>query len=63
MVDKILIYEVHFSNINRYVVPLAKHLIENSITKEVVVIYDSFVESDKIELGSLKNVVHSNEKE
>ncbi len=31
MVDKALIYEVHFSNIIRYVVPLAKHLIDNSI--------------------------------
>ncbi|MBT8313297.1 MAG: alpha-2,8-polysialyltransferase family protein [Maribacter sp.] len=58
MVDKVLIYEVHFSNINRYVVPLAKHLIENEISKEVVVVYDSFVESDKIDLGSLRNVSH-----
>ncbi|MGB5497748.1 MAG: polysialyltransferase family glycosyltransferase [Maribacter sp.] len=59
MIDKVLIYEVHFSNINRYVVPLAKHLIENSITNEVVIIYDSFVESDKIDLGTLQNVSHT----
>ena len=58
MVNKVLIYEVHFSNINRYVVPLAKHLIENRITEEVVIIYDSFVESDKIDLKDLKNVTH-----
>ena len=62
MVDKVLIYEVHFSNINRYVVPLAKHFIENSITKEVVVIYDSFVESEKIELSTLQNVSHNTAK-
>ena len=62
MVDKVLIYEVHFSNINRYVVPLAKHLLEHAITKEVVVIYDSFVESEKISLGSLQNLTHSTAK-
>jgi hypothetical protein len=62
MVDKILIYEVHFSNINRYVMPLAKHLLEQSITKEVVVIYDSFVESEKIKLGSLENLIHTTAK-
>lgn len=62
MVDKVLIYEVHFSNINRYVVPLAKHLINNSIAEEVVIIYDSFVEKDKIELGALQNVSHNTAK-
>ena len=62
MIDKALIYEVHFSNINRYVVPLAKHLINNSIAKEVVIIYDSFVESEKIELGILQNVSHNTAK-
>ncbi len=63
MVNKVLIYEVHFSNINRYVVPLAKYLIENLITKEVVIIYDSFVESDKIDLSGLSNVTHNTVKD
>lgn len=62
MVDKVLIYEVHFSNINRYVVPLAKHLIDNSIAKEVVVLYDSFVESEKIDLGTIQHVSHNSVK-
>lgn len=62
MVDKILIYEVHFSNINRYVVPLAKYFLEKSIAKEVVIIYDTFVENDKISLGSIKNLSHTTAK-
>ena len=62
MIDKILIYEVHFSNINRYVVPLAQYLIEKSIANEVVIVYDSFVKNEKIDLRSTENILHRNVK-
>lgn len=48
MIDKVLIYEVHYSNFNRYVIPLAKYLLENGIAKEVIMIHDLFTKSDKI---------------
>ena len=56
MKDKVLIYEVHYSNFNRYVIPLAQHLIESKISKEVVLIYDSFVKSQKIDEVKNHNV-------
>jgi hypothetical protein len=31
MIDRVLIYEVHYSNFNRYVIPLAEYLIGNGI--------------------------------
>jgi hypothetical protein len=48
MIDKVFIYEVHYSNFNRYVVPWATYLIENKVAKEVIMIYDRFTKSNKI---------------
>ena len=48
MIDKVLIYEVHYSNFNRYVIPLAEYLVANGITKQVVMVHDSFTAHDKI---------------
>lgn len=48
MIDKALIYEVHFSNFNRYVIPLAKYLVDERIAKDVLLVYDSFTQSEKI---------------
>jgi len=56
MIDKILIYEVHYSNFNRYVIPFAEDLIKNNITKDVVMVYDSFVEVDKISKDYSKDI-------
>lgn len=51
MIDKVLIYEVHYSNFNRYVIPLAKYLVGNGIAEQVVMVYDSFTDHKKIKSG------------
>ncbi|MBC30322.1 MAG: hypothetical protein CMH48_05710 [Muricauda sp.] len=53
MIDEMLIFEVHYSNINRYVNPFAKHLLDSGTSKEVVILYDSFVEKEKIQQLSI----------
>ncbi|PIB23379.1 polysialyltransferase family glycosyltransferase [Maribacter sp. 4G9] len=56
MKDKAFIYEVHYSNFNRYVIPLAEYLVENDIAKEVVLIYDAFTKSEKIQKSANKRI-------
>lgn len=56
MKDKAFIYEVHYSNFNRYVIPLAEYLVENDIAKEVVLIYDAFTQSEKIQKSANKRI-------
>lgn len=63
MIRKILIYEVHHSNFNRYVLPFAAYLIEKKIADEVEMVYDSFVESDKIESSDTPKIRHRNARE
>lgn len=48
MIDRVLIYEVHYSNFNRYVIPLAEYLVGNGIAKHVVMVHDSFTAHEKI---------------
>lgn len=48
MIDKVFIFEVHYSNFNRYVHPLADYLIENDVAKEVYLIFDGFTKSELI---------------
>jgi hypothetical protein len=63
MIDKICIYEVHYSNINRYVIPLSKYLIEKKVTGSVDIIYDSFVEKEKIDSIQQTTIRHLNAKQ
>ncbi|MFD0795855.1 hypothetical protein ACFQZJ_00160 [Maribacter chungangensis] len=48
MIDKVLIYEVHYSNFNRYVIPLAEYLVTKGVADQVIMVYDSFTAHDKI---------------
>ena len=56
MKDKAFIYEVHYSNFNRYVIPWAKYLVENDIAKEVILVYDTFTKSEKIQIPEDKRI-------
>lgn len=56
MIEKVLIYEVHYSNFNRYVIPLANYLIENSISKEVLMICDRFTNQERINTDRNDNI-------
>lgn len=52
MMDSVAVFEVHFSNINRYVTPFVNSLIEKGVAKNYYVIYPGFVDADKIEKPS-----------
>ncbi len=56
MKDRVLIYEVHYSNFNRYVIPLAEYIIKNKLAKKVYLVYDNFLEHDKIQSNLIEGV-------
>ncbi len=60
MIRKIIIYEVHHSNFNRYVIPFANFLIDSNVAEEIEMVYDSFVEADKIEVDRSSKIGHRN---
>lgn len=63
MIDEAVIFEVHYSNINRYVNPFAAYLLDEKIANQVVIVYDSFVDEQKIKRVSNAKVKYIYAKE
>lgn len=49
MIESVVVFEVHYSNINRYVIPFVNFLIEKGAAKKYYVVYPSFVEVSGID--------------
>ncbi|NKI31195.1 polysialyltransferase family glycosyltransferase [Croceivirga thetidis] len=47
--DSVVVFEVHFSNINRYVTPFIKFLKGKNVAQHYYVVYPAFVEAEKID--------------